>query len=256
MLLPDAETKFMLKRHLIFTLIFLLIAGANIYAEIILSGGIKQFVKPLICISLAIYLVKKTNMIAGFNRMVLAALVLSFFGDCFLLYAGYGNSLFIYGLVSFLVAHILYSMAFFRDFKNNPQASKIYGHLMLFVMGIFSLSYYTWIRDYLNELRVPVLAYMFVISMMGILAGYRFRRVNLASFRLIYLGAIFFILSDSTLAYNKFVFPFPYSGVVIMGTYMLAQYLITMGAVERVVTAGSNADFNAKSTEEQHEVYE
>ena len=225
----------MLKRHKSFTLIFLLIAGANIFAGFDLVQGLNMFVKPLICISLAIYLVRKANMNAGFNRYILAALILSLFGDCFLLFAGSSIYFFVYGLVAFLLAHLLYSLAFFRDFKNDPQAPKAFGHLMLFLMGVFSLSYYSWIRDYLNDLRIPVMAYMFVISIMAILAGYRYRRVNLLSFRLIYIGAIFFVISDSLLAYNKFVEPFPFSGIAIMGTYMLAQYLITMGAVERMV---------------------
>lgn len=225
----------MLKRHALFSIIFLAIAASNIFAEADVIPGLNLFVKPLICISLAIYLVSKVNIAAGFNRMILAALIFSLFGDCFLLFEGEFRSFFIFGLVSFLIAHVLYSLAFFRDFKNDPQASKLFGHVMLFLMGVFSLSFYTWIRDYLKDLRLPVMAYMFVISVMAILAGYRYRRVNLLSFRLIYFGAIFFVLSDSALAFNKFVEPFPYSGVVIMATYMLAQYLIVMGTVERVV---------------------
>ncbi len=223
----------MLKRHASFTVIFLIIASANIFAEFDLVQGLKLFVKPLICISLGIYVVRKVNMNAGFNRLVLAALILSLFGDCFLLFAHSGAYFFICGLVAFLIAHVLYSLAFFRDFKNDPQASKVFGHLMFFAMGVFSLSFYTWIRDYLNDLRIPVMAYMFVISIMAILAGYRYRRVNLLSFRLVYIGAICFVISDSCLAYNKFVESFQFSGIVIMGTYMLAQYLITMGAVVR-----------------------
>jgi len=171
----------------------------------------------------------------GFNRLIFAALILSLFGDGFLLFAGSSIYFFVYGLIAFLLAHLLYSFAFFRDFKNNPQASKRYGHLMLFFMGVFSLSFYTWIRDYLNDLRVPVMAYIFVISMMAILSGYRYQRVNMLSFKLIYLGAIFFVASDSLLAYNKFVEPFPFSGMLIMGTYMMAQYLLTMGTIERVI---------------------
>lgn len=226
----------MLRRHLSFSLIFLIIVVANLYSDIYLLKDIRLFVKPLICISLAIYLTLKVKLDTGFNRLILGALVLSFFGDCFLMFALDGNPFFIYGLVSFLLAHVLYSLAFFRDFKNDPQASKIYGHLMLFVMGVFSLTYYSWLRDALGGMRIPVMAYMFVISIMAILAGYRHRRVNLLSFRLIYFGAILFVISDSILAYNKFVMAFPYSGVAIMGTYMLAQYLITLGAIERVVT--------------------
>lgn len=225
----------MFTRHLNFTLIFLLICLANLFAEFRIINDLNLFVKPLICISLAIYLARTVNMRTGFNRLIFAALILSLFGDGFLLFAGSSIYFFVYGLIAFLVAHLLYSFAFFRDFKNNPQASKRYGHLMLFFMGVFSLSFYTWIRDYLNDLRVPVMAYIFVISMMAILSGYRYQRVNMLSFKLIYLGAIFFVASDSLLAYNKFVEPFPFSGMLIMGTYMVAQYLLTMGTIERVI---------------------
>lgn len=223
---------------MIFTVIFLIIAGANIFTEFDFVTRLNLFVKPLICISLSIYLVRNANMNAGFNRLILAALILSFFGDCLLLFAGENAGFFIGGLVAFLIAHVLYSQAFFRDFKNDPQEAKVYGHLMLFLMGAFSLSYYSMIRDYLGDLRIPVLAYIFVISVMAILAGYRYRRVNLLSFRLIYTGALCFVISDSALAYNKFVEPFTWSGIVIMSTYMLAQYLITMGTIERVVMTG------------------
>ena len=181
------------------------------------------------------YLVRNVSMRVGFNRLILLGLVLSLFGDLFLIFAGGNIYNFVYGLLAFLLAHILYSMAFFRDFKNNPQASKLFGHIMLFFMGVFSLSYYSWIRDYLNDLRIPIMVYMMVISIMVILAGYRYGRVNKFSFKLIYIGAIFFVMSDSILAYNKFAEPISFSGVWIMGTYMLAQYLITMGTIERMV---------------------
>ncbi len=225
----------MSKNHTAFTLIFILIILLNLISQSGFFPELKFFVKPLICLSLAIYLFKNVNMQSGFNRLVLAGLILSLFGDCFLLFAGSDVYFFLYGLISFLFAHIVYSLAFIRDFKNNPDASKYYGHLMLFFMGIFSMSYYTFIRDYLNDFRIPVMAYMFVISVMAILAGYRYRRVNLLSFRMIYLGAIFFVISDSALAFNKFVQPFSSAGFIIMSTYMIAQYLITIGAIERKV---------------------
>ena len=225
----------MLKRHAIFTIIFVVVAVANIIAESYALHGLKIVVKPLICISLAAYQFRHTNRRVGFNRLIFTALILSLFGDCFLLLADQGAHYFIYGLLVFLAAHVTYSLAFFRDFKNDPQASKIFGHLMLFLMGVLSLSYYSWIREYLDDLRIAVMAYMFAISIMIILTGYRYKRVNLSSFTLIYAGAIFFVISDSILAYNKFVVPFTYSGVLIISTYMSAQYLITVGTIERKV---------------------
>jgi uncharacterized membrane protein YhhN len=225
----------MFKHHKVFSLIFSLIFLLNILAQSPIFQDFNIFIKPLICISLAIYLFKNVHMAAGFNRLVFAGLIFSLFGDYFLLFAGSDIYFFLYGLVSFLLAHIVYSSAFFRDFKNNPQASKFYGHMILFILGVFSLSFYSFIRDYLNDFRIPVMIYMFVISVMAILAAYRYKRVNLLSFRLILFGAVFFVISDAALAFNKFVDPFSFAGILIMSTYMVAQYLITMGAIERKV---------------------
>jgi uncharacterized membrane protein YhhN len=228
----------MLKRHLYFSFLFLVIACLNLTPLFDTLPGINMLIKPLICISLAIYLIGKCNMRTGFNRLVLAALLFSSLGDVFLIFQAEQQRFFIYGLIFFLFAHIAYLMAFFRDFKNDPQSSKGFGHAMLFCMGVFSLTYYSWVRDYLHALRMPVLAYIFVISIMAIMAGYRYKRVNLLSFRLILLGAILFVVSDSLLGYHKFAknYDHTHTGVAIMGTYMLAQYLIVIGVIERTVT--------------------
>jgi uncharacterized membrane protein YhhN len=225
----------MFKQHKSFLIIFIVIMILNLMVQSPVFEEYNIFIKPLICLSLAIYLFKECNMKVGFNRLVFAGLIFSLIGDVLLLYSVSDVFLFLYGLVSFLIAHILYSSAFFRDFKNKPQESKYFGHLMLFLMGVFSMSYYSIIRDYLNDFRIPVLAYIFVISIMAILAGYRYRRVNLLSFRLICFGAIFFVISDAALAYMKFVEPYNFAGILIMSTYMIAQFLITLGTIERKV---------------------
>jgi uncharacterized membrane protein YhhN len=225
----------MFKQHKSFLIIFIVIMILNLMVQSPVFEEYNIFIKPLICLSLAIYLFKECNMKVGFNRLVFAGLIFSLIGDVLLLYSVSDVFLFLYGLVSFLIAHILYSSAFFRDFKNKPQESKYFGHLMLFLMGVFSMSYYSIIRDYLNDFRIPVLAYIFVISIMAILAGYRYRRVNLLSFRLICFGAIFFVISDAALAYMKFVEPYTFAGILIMSTYMIAQFLITLGTIERKV---------------------
>jgi uncharacterized membrane protein YhhN len=232
----------MFKQHKSFSIIFIVIMILNLMVQSIVFEEYSIFVKPLICLSLAFYLFKKCNMKVGFNRLVFAGLIFSLFGDILLLYSGSDIFLFLYGLVSFLIAHILYSAAFFRDFKNKPQESKYFGHLMLFLMGVFSMSFYSLIRDYLNDFKIPVLAYIFVISVMAILSGYRYKRVNLLSFRLICFGAVFFVVSDSALAYMKFVEPYSFAGILIMSTYMIAQFLITLGTIERKVEVKTGAE--------------
>ena len=82
------------------------------------------------------------------------------------------------------------------------------------------------LKSSLNELFVPVVVYGVAISVMGIVSLLFY--LNQKSIGAIYMviGACLFIISDSVLAINKFyttnnVFP-----IIIMLTYLAAQYLI------------------------------
>jgi len=61
----------------------------------------------------------------------------------------------------------------------------------------------------------------------------RIEKVNHTSYYLVLTGAILFVLSDSAIAVNKFSYNFPYSGTVIMSTYVIAQYLIVTGYIKQ-----------------------
>jgi uncharacterized membrane protein YhhN len=59
----------------------------------------------------------------------------------------------------------------------------------------------------------------------------REKKVPALSFRFVTFGAVFFVISDSLLAYNKFVMEIPFSPIFILGSYALAQYLIVQGLI-------------------------
>jgi uncharacterized membrane protein YhhN len=59
----------------------------------------------------------------------------------------------------------------------------------------------------------------------------RYARVSVKSFWFITIGAVFFVASDSVLAWNKFVQTLSYSQLSIMLTYGLAQLGIVYGAI-------------------------
>lgn len=82
-------------------------------------------------------------------------------------------------------------------------------------------------------MQFPVLMYAIIICVMALMAVNRYGKVNIFSFKLILYGALFFLLSDSVLAVNKFAQPIPQGGALIMATYMIAQYLIVYGTIER-----------------------
>jgi len=47
------------------------------------------------------------------------------------------------------------------------------------------------------------------------------------------VGAVFFMLSDSLLAINRFVTPLPLSGLWVLSTYYTAQILIVLHVLQR-----------------------
>tara|TARA_R110000868_G_scaffold328255_1_gene589136 strand:- start:1541 stop:1768 length:228 start_codon:yes stop_codon:yes gene_type:complete len=70
---------------------------------------------------------------------------------------------------------------------------------------------------------------MFIILLMVITAFFRKGSVSKSSYILVFLGALFFITSDSLLALNKFYKPLPFSSISIMLTYSIAQLFIVLG---------------------------
>jgi len=84
------------------SIVFLLVAIADVYAVITQTKNIEMIFKPLLMTSLAVvYLVsvKKPSF------WLLSALFFSFWGDVFLLDK---TNFFVFGLASFLVAHVVY----------------------------------------------------------------------------------------------------------------------------------------------------
>jgi uncharacterized membrane protein YhhN len=85
----------------------------------------------------------------------------------------------------------------------------------------------------LGSLLIPVVVYSAVLLSMSIFALNRKARVSEASFLWVWLGSVFFVISDMWIAVNKFVYAgaLPMSGFGIMLTYLIAQYCIVKGCI-------------------------
>jgi uncharacterized membrane protein YhhN len=73
--------------------------------------------------------------------------------------------------------------------------------------------------------------YALVLTIMVLQALFRFGFTSKRSFTLVFIGALFFMISDSFLAVNKFLEPLPFASLSIMFTYITAQYLIVEGTI-------------------------
>ena len=136
-----------------------------------------------------------------------------------------GDSLyFLGGLVSFLVAHILYIRAFFSD------TTKISIFVKLLLVAFYGAMMYTLLPNAKSELLIPLVIYGAVITFMGAIMIARYNRpeIHPQSKLLALLGALSFVLSDSILAVNKFVYPVPNGKNCVMTTYYVAQVLLAV----------------------------
>lgn len=223
----------MLKKHLKFNTLFALIFLLQLVAEFNQFERLRFTTKPLVVLSLMLMLVVGSRLKGRFHKRIFVGLIFALTGDVLLLLTAYNPEYFLYGLVAFLICHLSYISAFYLDFRSAPELDKTGARIAILLCAAFSIGFYFYIRPHLGTMRLPVLAYTFIISLMMMMAAFRNQRVNKSSFILVLFGAICFLASDSVLAIHKFVQPFEHAGVWIMGTYMTAQYLITMGAVDR-----------------------
>ena len=215
-------------RNIIF--IYFFVATLEVVGDLLGLGIFILVFKPLLMplLFIAYYPIYKAQK-SNFSKIILLSLVFSFFGDITLMLIEYNENLFIIGLVSFLIAHLLYIIAFYKNIK--PFTIKLLKknilYILIFIAFYASLLFVLW--GNLNEMLIPVLIYGAVITLMGIFAT--LRKTNKESYLLVILGAVLFICSDTLIAFNKFIFnsDFLYAQAYIMILYVLAQYFIIRG---------------------------
>lgn len=127
---------------------------------------------------------------------------------------------FVLGLGSFLIAQVLYTVSFFLRPRESFSKRKktiigviIFGAIMAF-----------YVLPASGGFLIPVTAYLIVISTMACFAG-----LQKSEFFFLFVGAVLFMVSDGIIAVNKFVTPVPAEGLLIMGTYYLAQWFLARG---------------------------
>jgi uncharacterized membrane protein YhhN len=148
---------------------------------------------------------------------ILTGLFASIVGDVFLMLPG---DRFLPGLLSFLVAHICYIVAFSTPHALNG------GLWVLALMVVYGCAMYGFLFSRLGVLKLPVAAYVAVILAMGWAAVARFVAEHSSASFDAAVGALLFIASDSLLAIDRFRKPLRWAGLWILSTYFGAQLLI------------------------------
>jgi uncharacterized membrane protein YhhN len=213
---------------------FFLLAIADTWLSYAGDGSLRYVTKPLLMPLLMVgYYLSIPKPLGIFARLILFGLLFSWLGDVFLMFEDPKGLFFIAGLLCFLTTHLLYIRYFMLTRSGSESFFRKRPLLFLAVLAYtIELMYVLW--PHLGGMKIPVLAYGIIISLMLGAALWQYGKLDSRTAWTFILGALFFVASDSMLAVNKFRQPFAGSGLLIMGTYVLAQYLIVRGSVRHL----------------------
>jgi uncharacterized membrane protein YhhN len=213
----------LLKSYIAFSAVYLLII---LFGREDLAWFLKPFLLPFLLVSVYSFEPFPTK------KWLLSALAFSWIGDVILMFADKGELYFIFGLVAFLIAHILYIVLFLEQGITTEYRKNITFWIAFVLILIYLKNMLALLFPKLGDLKVPVSIYAITISMMLLVALRGYFSWKKPANILILLGAMFFVSSDSILAINKFYETLPYATLSIMSTYLIAQYLIMTGILK------------------------
>ncbi len=173
--------------------------------------------KPLTTLLILALAASTTNPVsAQYRDLIVAALALSTLGDVCLMFKG--DRWFIGGLSSFLVAAFMLGL---------PGIAVPWPAWLVIPYGAAPLWY---LLPRAGSLKVPVLVYCAAIFAMVLAAAARYAALGGAPAECAVIGAVLFVLSDSSLAIRQFRGPYPGAQTLILSTYWLAVGFIAASA--------------------------
>ncbi len=158
-------------------------------------------------------------------------LVFSLAGDIFLLLPVF---LFPAGALSFLTAHIFYIIGLNQTNPAVTWQSLLLVAAVAVVVFLFARKFFRSLKHrHSKRLKALIIVYMLGISTMLLSALLTPLRPGWppAAAAWIVAGAVLFVISDSTLAWNKFIRPLKNGNLLVMVTYLLGQLGIVTGAL-------------------------
>ena len=217
------KNKLYLSVYIGFSIFYLLITA---FDQEDIARILKPFLLPILVFAVA------SSAHFGTKKILITALTFSWIGDVILLFANKGEIYFILGLVAFLVSHVFYILLFSKQAVSKTIKNKISFGAGIGLIVIYFLMMISTLAPKLGSLTVPVVIYAVVISTMLFYALKGSFQWNTIPYQSVLIGAVFFISSDSILAFNKFDQPIPYASFLIMITYLAAQFCIVWGILK------------------------
>ena len=156
---------------------------------------------------------------------LMPGLVFCLLGDVFL--ALPRERMFLLGLISFLLGHVFYVFAFFS--AGSIAYLSWTGILIILVAGC---SVFFWLKPHLGSMKIPVLLYVIVISIMvcGAVAVFKNPGLAMQGRLAVLIGAAFFYISDIFVARDRFLKKGFVNRLFGLPLYYFGQFLLAFSA--------------------------
>tara|TARA_R110000850_G_scaffold191091_5_gene317278 strand:+ start:399 stop:1124 length:726 start_codon:yes stop_codon:yes gene_type:complete len=226
-----------------FLLMAAISAGLAIYCEERAQGRHRAFylLKPLTTLLILFAALCAGDSDPEYQRWICVGLALSMLGDIALMFEGDGW--FMAGLSSFLVAHVLFVVAFALDGVALPA-------LQYWIPAAGGSLFLLWLLPRTGKLLVPVVVYVLALTAMSLAAGTRLEIRGDTSALLALAGAIIFLVSDAALSVCQFGGAYRRAQFLILSTYFLA-----IGLIAASVQGSASTDASADVDVAFHDLY-
>lgn len=211
-------------------LLFLIVSSLEILSEYLGLNEYVHIAKPLLMPILICYVFYNIDIINKKSKTyLLLALFFALLGDVFLMFSDINEMFFLIGLIMFLITHGFYIVLFLTTKRAELNLGKLLLIILFIISYYFSLMFV--ISAKLNSYAFPVYIYGVVISLMlfiAFISGFQKQK------KIIVIGAILFVLSDSLIAIDKFYLAESneFTSSAIMLTYLLGQFFIVYGVTK------------------------
>lgn len=223
-------------KKILFHVPFVIIAGGTILYSYSYNNWAMYIFKPLIMIWIGGYFLFHAKSIdKKILRITLAAFLFSWLGDIFMMFTEKGDIFFASGVFVFLIAQIFYIILFLKTINHSGKKPFLRKNPYWLIAYIaYGLLFTILLYDNLDVfLKIAIFIYIAAILGMSAMALNRLDNGHPISFTLVFAGSILFIISDSIIAIDRFLYNFEHARAIILSTYIIAQYLIMRGLLKQ-----------------------
>lgn len=211
--------------------LYLTVLAAHLLAQLEVLPTETAWVSKLLLMPVLLVAVATTNYKnpGPWRASLLVALGLSWVGDTLLVFED--PLYFGLGLAAFGLAHVAFIMTF-QKARDDVHQIALAQKYMLLTLGIlvFGIAIFMKLKGGLGSFMIPVALYILVLCIALVYAINRYGMCSLRSFGLVLTGTLFFVLSDTLLAFNHFeAWTFNNAGFWVLLTYGMAQLCIVLG---------------------------